>query len=117
VVRAAAEGVVELPELTTAYWRWREHDIRYTRAGTHGPAVLCVHGFGGNCDHWRKNVAQLAANGFRCSLQQRSSLLLLSHHTLSSLQVLRHRPPGLRLQLQAAPWGPGRQRAKHGVQL
>ena len=29
---------------------------RYQRSGTAGPAVLLVHGFGGNCDHWRKNT-------------------------------------------------------------
>ena len=29
---------------------------RYQRSGTVGPPVLLVHGFGGNCDHWRKNT-------------------------------------------------------------
>lgn len=28
--------------------------------GETGPAVLLVHGFGGNCEHWRRNVPELA---------------------------------------------------------
>ena len=30
-----------------------------------GPLLVCVHGFGGNADHWRKNVPGLAAGGCR----------------------------------------------------
>jgi pimeloyl-ACP methyl ester carboxylesterase len=46
---------------------WNGYDVRYTCAGLHndGPAVVCVHGFGGNADHWRKNTGPLAACGFR----------------------------------------------------
>ena len=36
-----------------------EHDetaCRYQRSGNSGPAVLMVHGFGANADHWRKNT-------------------------------------------------------------
>jgi len=51
------------------YWTWRvdgrQHRIRYQRAGDHGPAILLIHGFGGNCDHWRKNTAAIAKEGFR----------------------------------------------------
>ena len=55
------------------YWRWRAprtnetHAIRYTEAvgDGDGPAVVLVHGFGGNADHWRRNVNALAATGKR----------------------------------------------------
>jgi pimeloyl-ACP methyl ester carboxylesterase len=42
-------------------------DIRYQSAGEEnaGPSLVLVHGFGGNADHWRKNTAELASNGFR----------------------------------------------------
>ena len=45
-------------------WVWQGHYIRYQRAaGRRGPAMLLVHGFGSNCDHWRKNIAVLAEVG------------------------------------------------------
>ena len=70
------------------FWEWEGHKIRYTRAGfgddenenngndsetktssraskNKGPLLICVHGFGGNADHWRKNVPDLAAGGCR----------------------------------------------------
>jgi len=48
------------------YWEWRDGlKIRYQRSGETGPALLLVHGFGGNADHWRKNTAELARSGFR----------------------------------------------------
>jgi hypothetical protein len=47
------------------YWKWNGHDIRYQRSGDAGPAVLMVHGFGGNADHWRKNTPVLGAAGHR----------------------------------------------------
>ena len=72
------------------FWEWEGHRIRYTRAGfgdddgvdnqgdgnktsspssndnnNRGPLLVCVHGFGGNADHWRKNVPELAKGGCR----------------------------------------------------
>lgn len=67
------------------FWEWEGHAIRYTRAGfgdgegadggsdkapssddnSKGPLLVCVHGFGGNADHWRKNVPELARGGCR----------------------------------------------------
>ena len=36
-------------------WDWRGHRIRYHAAGDVAhPAIILVHGFGGNADHWRK---------------------------------------------------------------
>lgn len=31
-------------------WTWRGHNIRYQRSGESGPALVLVHGFGGNCE-------------------------------------------------------------------
>lgn len=37
-------------------WNWKGYSIRYQCAGTSGPALVLVHGFGANSDHWRKNT-------------------------------------------------------------
>ncbi|KAG0556441.1 hypothetical protein KC19_11G054300 [Ceratodon purpureus] len=47
-------------DVETRIWKWREYDIRYQCAGDSGPAVVLIHGFGANCDHWRKNIPTLA---------------------------------------------------------
>ncbi|KAK1282689.1 hypothetical protein QJS10_CPB22g01244 [Acorus calamus] len=41
-------------------WNWRGYNIRYQYAGSHGPSLLLIHGFGANSDHWRKNIPILA---------------------------------------------------------
>lgn len=41
-------------------WTWRGFPICYQHQGTHGPAVILVHGFGASCGHWRKNLPALA---------------------------------------------------------
>ena len=46
-------------------WSWQERNcsVRYQKAGVSNadaPAVVLIHGFGGNCDHWRKNIGPLA---------------------------------------------------------
>jgi len=46
-------------------WTWRGHAIRYTMSeegDREDVPVVCVHGFGGNADHWRKNVNALGRN-------------------------------------------------------
>ncbi|MCU0567445.1 MAG: alpha/beta fold hydrolase [Oculatellaceae cyanobacterium Prado106] len=46
-----------------AYWKWREYDIYYVKAGeqrSDRPSLLLVHGFGASTDHWRKNLAELS---------------------------------------------------------
>ncbi|GAQ80233.1 alpha/beta-hydrolases superfamily protein [Klebsormidium nitens] len=48
------------PTVETGYWTWRGYKIRYQQAGGSGPVLLLVHGFGANCDHWRKNMPYLA---------------------------------------------------------
>ncbi|KAI7728010.1 hypothetical protein M8C21_006077 [Ambrosia artemisiifolia] len=41
-------------------WNWKGYSIRYQCAGNSGPALVLVHGFGANSDHWRKNIPVLA---------------------------------------------------------
>ncbi|CAN0927309.1 Pheophytinase, chloroplastic, partial [Linum grandiflorum] len=41
-------------------WNWKGYSIRYQCAGKSGPALVLVHGFGANSDHWRKNIPVLA---------------------------------------------------------
>lgn len=47
------------PGVYQRFWTWRGYRIRYLASGTSGFPVLCVHGFGGNADHWRKNLPVL----------------------------------------------------------
>lgn len=48
-------------------WTWRGFNVRYQALGEEqsGPALLLVHGLFVNADHWRKNLPELAAAGFR----------------------------------------------------
>ncbi|ONK65482.1 uncharacterized protein A4U43_C07F37560 [Asparagus officinalis] len=48
------------PEVRTGMWNWRGYRIRYQYAGKDGPALVLIHGFGANSDHWRKNISYLA---------------------------------------------------------
>ena len=50
-------------EVTEKFWEWEGHTIRYQMSGTEGPAMILVHGFGGNADHWRKNTPVLGRKG------------------------------------------------------
>ncbi|WP_404786270.1 alpha/beta fold hydrolase [Altericista sp. CCNU0014] len=43
----------------THQWQWQGHTIRYQSAGTDGPALVLIHGFGASSDHWRKNLPEL----------------------------------------------------------
>ena len=59
------------PGIFEGYWIWEGHRIRYHRTSATTdtdtesaallPSVLCIHGFGGNADHWRKNLPELAS--------------------------------------------------------
>jgi pimeloyl-ACP methyl ester carboxylesterase len=40
-------------------WQWQSHRIRYQTAGTSGPVLILIHGFGASSDHWRKNLPEL----------------------------------------------------------
>ncbi len=47
------------PTAAEHYWQWRGYPIRYQQAGSTGPAVLLIHGFGASSDHWRKTLPVL----------------------------------------------------------
>ncbi|MCU0546690.1 MAG: alpha/beta fold hydrolase [Oscillatoriaceae cyanobacterium Prado104] len=40
-------------------WLWKGFPICYQAAGSQGPAVVFVHGFGASWGHWRKNLSVL----------------------------------------------------------
>ncbi|KAK4777791.1 hypothetical protein SAY87_017978 [Trapa incisa] len=47
-------------EVKSCVWNWRGYSIRYQCSGSSGPALVLIHGFGANSDHWRKNIPFLA---------------------------------------------------------
>ncbi|XP_021816690.1 uncharacterized protein LOC110759001 isoform X1 [Prunus avium] len=47
-------------QVQSSIWKWRGYSIRYQHAGNSGPALVLIHGFGANSDHWRKNIPVLA---------------------------------------------------------
>ncbi|KAF9686507.1 hypothetical protein SADUNF_Sadunf03G0165800 [Salix dunnii] len=47
-------------QVQSSIWSWKGYSIRYQYAGNSGPALVLVHGFGANSDHWRKNIPVLA---------------------------------------------------------
>ncbi|GAB2226686.1 hypothetical protein Drorol1_Dr00022505 [Drosera rotundifolia] len=47
-------------KVETRVWSWRGYSIRYQCSGDDGPALVLIHGFGANSDHWRKNIPALA---------------------------------------------------------
>ncbi|KAJ4844544.1 hypothetical protein Tsubulata_034708 [Turnera subulata] len=48
------------PQVQSSTWKWKGYTIRYQYSGNTGPALVLVHGFGANSDHWRKNIPILA---------------------------------------------------------
>ncbi|GLU19593.1 hypothetical protein SLE2022_358340 [Rubroshorea leprosula] len=48
------------PQVQSCMWTWKGYSIRYQCSGNSGPALVLVHGFGANSDHWRKNIPVLA---------------------------------------------------------
>ena len=55
------------PDVFEGFVSFRDHKVRYQRAGENarGSIVLLVHGFGGNADHFRNNIDELARLGNR----------------------------------------------------
>ena len=41
-------------------WDWQGFPIHYQVAGTTGPAVVLIHGFGASSQHWRRNLTELS---------------------------------------------------------
>eukprot|EP00878_Enallax_costatus_P016153 GHUV01016943.1.p1 GENE.GHUV01016943.1~~GHUV01016943.1.p1 ORF type:complete len:219 (+),score=47.63 GHUV01016943.1:213-869(+) len=44
------------------FWEWRGHKVHYITAGTKGPPVLLIHGYGASAYHWRYQIPALARN-------------------------------------------------------
>lgn len=44
----------------TLEWIWQDLSISYQQAGTSGPPVILIHGFGASSYHWRHNISALA---------------------------------------------------------
>jgi pimeloyl-ACP methyl ester carboxylesterase len=44
------------------YWEWKSWRVHYVQAGTVGPNLVLIHGFGASTDHWRKNIEVLSAH-------------------------------------------------------
>ncbi|GMH00101.1 hypothetical protein Nepgr_001940 [Nepenthes gracilis] len=58
-----SEGSAQLKssnlQVKSRMWNWRGYSIRYQCCGDSGPALVLIHGFGANSDHWRKNISVL----------------------------------------------------------
>ncbi len=46
----------------SSYWDWNDWRIHYVQAGSTGPNLVLIHGFGASTDHWRKNAKVLSAH-------------------------------------------------------
>lgn len=64
---AAAPLISPATRLPNRIYSWRQQDIRYQVAGdvSSPNAVVLVHGLFVNSDHWRKQIQELAATGYR----------------------------------------------------
>ncbi|XP_047316711.1 pheophytinase, chloroplastic [Impatiens glandulifera] len=60
VIDPSFDGISFGIEVKTCTWNWKGYSIRYQCSGSTGPAIVMVHGFGANSDHWRKNIPVLA---------------------------------------------------------
>ncbi|XP_021593651.1 uncharacterized hydrolase YugF isoform X2 [Manihot esculenta] len=60
VEKSASSDTAKKPEVQSSIWKWKGYSIRYQYSGNSGPALVLVHGFGANSDHWRKNIPVLA---------------------------------------------------------
>jgi pimeloyl-ACP methyl ester carboxylesterase len=58
------EQIAKTSNFEKLIWNWQGYQIQYTVVGTGKPLVL-IHGFGASIGHWRKNIPELAAGGYR----------------------------------------------------
>ncbi|KAI0497979.1 hypothetical protein KFK09_021220 [Dendrobium nobile] len=63
--RKPSDGILKVPsssecDVSSSIWNWRGYRIRYQSSGKNGPALILIHGFGANSDHWRKNISFLS---------------------------------------------------------
>jgi pimeloyl-ACP methyl ester carboxylesterase len=61
---AILETLTAIDQIDRKTWNWRGYNIIYTVKGT-GQSVLLIHGFGASIGHWRKNIDEIAAGGYR----------------------------------------------------
>jgi pimeloyl-ACP methyl ester carboxylesterase len=61
---AILEALTAIDQIDRQIWTWRGYDIVYTIKGA-GRPVLLIHGFGASIGHWRKNIDDLVAGGYR----------------------------------------------------
>eukprot|EP00877_Chromochloris_zofingiensis_P006106 jgi/Chrzof1/1749/Cz10g19170.t1_PPH1 len=43
-----------------SFWNWRGHKIHYVQAGSEGPPVVLIHGYGASAYHWRYQIPALS---------------------------------------------------------
>eukprot|EP00257_Ricinus_communis_P008911 XP_002527082.2 uncharacterized protein LOC8271555 [Ricinus communis] len=60
VKNSSSDDTAKEPHVQSSTWNWKGYSIRYQYSGNSGPALVLVHGFGANSDHWRKNIPVLA---------------------------------------------------------
>jgi len=57
-----------VPPSEHKYWTWQNTRTRYQYAPSPSTppkaSIVCVHGFGGNADHWRRNAGPLSSAGY-----------------------------------------------------
>lgn len=63
-ISASSSTSVKPEKQQIQIWNWRGYDIRYHAQG-HGTPLVLIHGFGASIGHWRKNIPDLAAAGYR----------------------------------------------------
>jgi pimeloyl-ACP methyl ester carboxylesterase len=47
------------------FWEWQGNRIHYVKAGSAGPPVLLIHGYGASAYHWRYQLPALADAGYQ----------------------------------------------------
>jgi pimeloyl-ACP methyl ester carboxylesterase len=61
---ALIEVLTKIDQIDRQIWSWRGYQIVYTVKGV-GQPLLLIHGFGASIGHWRKNISELSAAGYR----------------------------------------------------
>ncbi|KAA0040105.1 pheophytinase [Cucumis melo var. makuwa] len=59
-LQISSDSICSQLPIRSCIWKWRGYSIRYQCSGDDGPALILIHGFGANSDHWRKNIPVLA---------------------------------------------------------
>ncbi|XP_022153859.1 uncharacterized hydrolase YugF isoform X2 [Momordica charantia] len=59
-LETSSDNIHSQLQVKSRIWKWKGYSIRYQCSGDDGPALVLIHGFGANSDHWRKNISALA---------------------------------------------------------